>query len=184
MRVGVAFGRHAAEIHEALLQRIGIEADIVLPDADAEKYDLVLAVDDEIVPDFLPRPPRLRFFAPCSVSDPPSTSIWKFLPATVTFQTPSSFSSSTSNSSPSTLTLRVGIRAPPHGCLIGDYVTISSVSADVGGITQANLQNEFEILTAVDDNTYTIESPAAATSTATGSTADARSSSQSKTRAG
>ena len=60
-----------------------------------------------------------------------------------------------------------------HGCLIGDHVTISSVSADVGGITQANLQNEFEILTAVDDNTYTIESPAAATSTATGSTATA-----------
>ena len=60
-----------------------------------------------------------------------------------------------------------------HGCLIGDHVTISSVSADVGGITQANLQNEFEILTAVDDNTYTIESPAAATSTATGATATA-----------
>ena len=60
-----------------------------------------------------------------------------------------------------------------HGCLIGDHVTISSVSADVGGITQANLQNEFEILTAVDDNTYTIESPAAATSTTTGATATA-----------
>jgi hypothetical protein len=60
-----------------------------------------------------------------------------------------------------------------HGCLIGDHVTISSVSGAIGGITQANLQNEFEILTAVDDNTYTIESPAAATSTATGATATA-----------
>ena len=50
MRVGVASGRYATQIHEALTQRIGIEADIVLPDADAEKYDLVLAVDDEIVP--------------------------------------------------------------------------------------------------------------------------------------
>ena len=60
-----------------------------------------------------------------------------------------------------------------HGALIGDHVTISSVSADVGGITQANLQNEFEIQTATDDNTYTIVSPAAASSTATGATATA-----------
>ena len=50
MRVGVASGRHAAQIHEALSQRIEIEADIVPPDADAKKYDLILAVDDEIVP--------------------------------------------------------------------------------------------------------------------------------------
>jgi len=60
-----------------------------------------------------------------------------------------------------------------HGARIGDYVTISSVSADVGGITQANLQNEFEILTTADANTFTITSPAAATSTATGATATA-----------
>ena len=58
-----------------------------------------------------------------------------------------------------------------HGALIGDFVTISSVSADVGGITQANLQNEFEILTVPTANTYTIESPAAASSSTTGSTA-------------
>ena len=50
MRVGVASGRYATQIHEALTQRIGIEADIVPPDADAKKYDLILAVDDEIVP--------------------------------------------------------------------------------------------------------------------------------------
>ena len=50
MRVGVASGRHAAQIHEALSQRVEIEADIVPPDADAKKYDLILAVDDEIVP--------------------------------------------------------------------------------------------------------------------------------------
>ncbi len=60
-----------------------------------------------------------------------------------------------------------------HGCLIGDHVTISSVSGNIGGITQANLQNEFEIQTAVDDNTYTIVSPAAASSTTTGATATA-----------
>ena len=68
-----------------------------------------------------------------------------------------------------------------HGARVGDYVTISSVSADVGGVTQANLQNEFEILTLLDTsspavvtaNTFTITSPAAATSTASGATATA-----------
>ena len=60
-----------------------------------------------------------------------------------------------------------------HGCLIGDHVTISSVSADVGGVTQANLQNEFEVQTVPSDSTYTIVSPAAASSDATGATATA-----------
>jgi hypothetical protein len=60
-----------------------------------------------------------------------------------------------------------------HGALVGDHVTISSVSADVGGITQANLQNEFEIQTVPSDSTYTIVSPAAATSSTTGATATA-----------
>jgi hypothetical protein len=60
-----------------------------------------------------------------------------------------------------------------HGALVGDHVTISSVSGDIGGITQANLQNEFEIQTVPDGNTYTIVSPAAATSSTTGATATA-----------
>ena len=60
-----------------------------------------------------------------------------------------------------------------HGALIGDHVTLSSVSGAIGGITQANLQNEFELQTVADSNTYTIVSPAAATSTATGATATA-----------
>ena len=59
-----------------------------------------------------------------------------------------------------------------HGALIGDFVTLSSVSGAIGGLTQANLQNEFEILTA-DDDTYTITAPASATATATGATATA-----------
>ena len=59
-----------------------------------------------------------------------------------------------------------------HGALVGDHVTISSVSGNIGGITQANLQNEFEIQTAGTD-TYTIVSPAAASSTTTGATATA-----------
>jgi len=60
-----------------------------------------------------------------------------------------------------------------HGALIGDFVTIASVSGAVGGISAANLQGEFEILTVPSANTYTIEAKAAATSTATGSTANA-----------
>ena len=59
-----------------------------------------------------------------------------------------------------------------HGALVGDHVSISSVSGAIGGLTQANLQNEFEIQTATDD-TYTIVAPAAASSSATGATATA-----------
>tara|TARA_R110000782_G_scaffold139434_1_gene231970 strand:+ start:816 stop:2678 length:1863 start_codon:yes stop_codon:yes gene_type:complete len=60
-----------------------------------------------------------------------------------------------------------------HGALIGDFVTISSVSGAIGGLTQANLQGEFEILTVPSTSTYTIEAPANATSTTTGATATA-----------
>jgi len=60
-----------------------------------------------------------------------------------------------------------------HGALIGDFVTISSVSGAVGGISAANLQGEFEILTVPSSSTYTIEAPAAATSSATTGTGTA-----------
>ncbi len=63
-----------------------------------------------------------------------------------------------------------------HGALAGDFVTIASVSGAVGGISAANLQGEFEILTVPSDgsgNTYTIEAKAAASSDATGATANA-----------
>ena len=60
-----------------------------------------------------------------------------------------------------------------HGAFIGDFVTISSVSGAIGGLSQANLQNEFEILTVPTANTYTIEAPATASSSATGATATA-----------
>jgi hypothetical protein len=60
-----------------------------------------------------------------------------------------------------------------HGALIGDFVTIASVSGAVGGISAANLQGEFEILTVPDDDTYTIEAKAAASSETTGATANA-----------
>jgi hypothetical protein len=60
-----------------------------------------------------------------------------------------------------------------HGALVGDHVTISSVSGAVGGITAANLQNEFEIQTVPSSSTYTIVAPAAATSDATTGTGTA-----------
>ena len=60
-----------------------------------------------------------------------------------------------------------------HGAVIGDFVTISSVSGAIGGLSQANLQNEFEILTVPTANTYTIEAPTTASSTTTGATATA-----------
>jgi hypothetical protein len=60
-----------------------------------------------------------------------------------------------------------------HGALIGDFVTIASVSGAVGGISAANLQGEFEILTVPNSNTYTIEAKAAASSSTNGSTANA-----------
>ena len=59
-----------------------------------------------------------------------------------------------------------------HGALIGDFVTIASVSGAVGGISAANIEGEFEILTVPDANTFTIEAKAAASSDATGATAN------------
>jgi len=50
-----------------------------------------------------------------------------------------------------------------HGAVTGDYVTFSGATA-VGGLT---LNGEFQI-TVVDNDTYTIESPTPASSTATG----------------
>ena len=51
-----------------------------------------------------------------------------------------------------------------HGALQGDFVTLSSVSTDVGGIPAATLDAEYEILSISNVNAYTIESSATATS--------------------
>ena len=53
------------------------------------------------------------------------------------------------------------------GGQVGDFVTISSVSGTVNGITAANLTGEFVIQTVTSNNTYTITAKAAATSTGT-----------------
>jgi len=54
-----------------------------------------------------------------------------------------------------------------HGAIEGDFITIENVSANVGGITITDLQNEFEIIAINNSNAYTIETPGTATSTVT-----------------
>ena len=54
-----------------------------------------------------------------------------------------------------------------HGAILGDFITISNVSANVGGITTTDLENEFEIILINNANAYTIETPGTATSTVT-----------------
>jgi hypothetical protein len=54
-----------------------------------------------------------------------------------------------------------------HGAIKGDFVTFSSASGDPGGIPNASLNNEFEVLEVINANKYRIVSPVQATGTAT-----------------
>ena len=56
-----------------------------------------------------------------------------------------------------------------HGALVGDFVTIDTMSEAVGGISAANMEGEFEILSVPSSDTYTIKALAAATSDETDS---------------
>lgn len=68
----------------------------------------------------------------------------------------------------------VTVNDAAHGCIVGDFVTLSNVTGNPGGISNANLTGEFEIQEIVNPNEYTIVSPAAASSTSTAvGTADA-----------
>ena len=60
----------------------------------------------------------------------------------------------------------VTITDTSHGALKGDFVTLSSVSTDVGGIPAATLNAEYEILSISNANAYTIESSATANANA------------------
>jgi hypothetical protein len=61
-----------------------------------------------------------------------------------------------------------------HGAITGDFVTLSSTAGDPGGIPNADLDNEFEIVEVLSSSTYRITSPTQATSTVAGAgTADA-----------
>jgi len=61
-----------------------------------------------------------------------------------------------------------------HGAVTGDFVTFSNTTGDPGGIPNADLDNEFEIVEVLNANSYRITSPTQATSTAAAAgTADA-----------
>ncbi len=51
-----------------------------------------------------------------------------------------------------------------HGAFVGDFVTIDTMSEAVGGISAANMEGEFEILSVPSSDTYTITAKAAASS--------------------
>jgi hypothetical protein len=61
----------------------------------------------------------------------------------------------------------VNIAVTAHGCLTGDYVTISGVTGDVGGVPDAEINTE-HVVTKVDDDNFTITVTTAATSTTSG----------------
>ena len=58
----------------------------------------------------------------------------------------------------------VTITDTAHGAIQGDFVTLSSVSAAVGGIPAATLDAEYEILSIANVDAYTIQSSATASS--------------------
>ena len=58
----------------------------------------------------------------------------------------------------------VTITDTAHGADVGDFVTLSSVSIDVGGIPAATLDAEYEILSISNVDAYTIQSSATASS--------------------
>jgi len=63
-------------------------------------------------------------------------------------------------------TTTVQVTDVAHGCITGDFVTISNVSGAVNGIPAASLEGNFQV-TVIDADNYTITSPTAATSSGT-----------------
>ena len=61
----------------------------------------------------------------------------------------------------------VNIAVTAHGCLTGDYVTISGVTGNVGGVPDAEINTE-HLITKVDDDNFTFTVTTAATSTTSG----------------
>lgn len=63
-------------------------------------------------------------------------------------------------------TTTVQVTDVAHGCITGDFVTISNVSGAVNGIPAASLEGNFQV-TVIDADNYTITSPTTATSSGT-----------------
>jgi hypothetical protein len=61
----------------------------------------------------------------------------------------------------------VAVNLVGHGAIEGDFVTFSSTAGDPGGIPNATLDNEFEVIGVNGPDEFVISSPTAATSTAT-----------------
>lgn len=62
----------------------------------------------------------------------------------------------------------VVVNDPGHGAYEGDFITISNTTGTPGGIPDADLDHEFEITNIIDNNSYEIQSPTAALTTAAG----------------
>jgi hypothetical protein len=63
-------------------------------------------------------------------------------------------------------TVTFGITA--HGCLVGDYITISGVTGTIGGIPASALNKELVVTQVIDNNNFTVVVATASTSVATG----------------
>lgn len=55
-----------------------------------------------------------------------------------------------------------------HGCLAGDYITVSGVTGDVGGVPDADLNKELVVTQVIDANNFSVTVANASTSVATG----------------
>lgn len=63
-------------------------------------------------------------------------------------------------------TVTFGVTA--HGCQVGDYITVSGVTGNVGGVPNADLNKELVVTQVVDANNFTVVVATASTSVATG----------------
>jgi hypothetical protein len=81
-------------------------------------------------------------------------------PLRATLATPATDDCIETTSGSTTITVNV----TAHGCLSGDYVTISGVTGDVGGVPDAEINTE-HVITRVDDDIFTFTVATAATST-------------------
>jgi hypothetical protein len=55
-----------------------------------------------------------------------------------------------------------------HGCLVGDYITVSGVTGTIGGVAASALNKELVVTQVIDSNNFTVVVATASTSVATG----------------
>ena len=55
-----------------------------------------------------------------------------------------------------------------HGCQVGDYITVSGVTGNVGGVPNADLNKELVVAQVIDANNFSVTVATASTSVATG----------------